>query len=308
MHHNYLEAKKSLGQNFLKNTTIIKRIVEEADIQAGDTVLEIGPGTGNLTTYLLEEVSKKNARLIAIEKDARAIPLLQAQFDVNIKNGTFELIEGDVLEISNDIVAGFARKNSQSQENSHREASSGYFSRYIIVANIPYYITGAILRLFLEMKNKPRNMVLMVQKEVAERVVAQDGKGSILSNAVRAYGQPHIVCTVSKGNFTPIPKVDSAVLSIRNISGIQFQGQHINEKQFFEVLHAGFAHKRKRLLSNLYEFLIKNTSKKSEDPKLLKKEIEDIFIKLSLDINIRPEHMHIEQWFALTKEIQTMLY
>ena len=218
------KAKKSLGQNFLINPKVAGRIALEADISKGDTVLEIGPGTGNLTKHLLLRAKK----VIAIEKDENLADELANKFKTEIENGKLELKKTDILLL--DVI---------------------HPKTYKIVANIPYNITGAILKKFLSEKNKPKSMTLMVQKEVAERIIARDGKESLLSISVKIYGRPEIVFKVSRGNFYPIPNVDSAVITIKNISRKNFEKSEVNEEKFWEIVKAGFAHKRKKLSSNL---------------------------------------------------------
>lgn len=218
-----LPPKKSLGQNFLTNTDIVASIVDAASLSPCETVLEIGPGRGVLTKELL----KRGVKVIAVEKDRDLIPILTEKFEKEIKEKQLDLILGDILD------PGFAVQTK----------------KYKLVANIPYYITGMIIRKFLETKDQPEKMVLLVQKEVAERIIARDKKESLLSISVKAYGEPKYIKTVKAGAFSPAPAVDSAILLIDNISRDFFN--NISEERFFELLHAGFAHKRKQLLGNL---------------------------------------------------------
>ncbi len=206
-----MRAKKSLGQNFLNSKTVAREIVSSAELSATDTVLEIGPGKGFLTEGLLAS----GARVIAVEKDDRMIPLLSEKFAEEIKNEKFTLIHGDIVEIMEGV-------------SSYKLPTKNYK----LVANIPYYLTGYILRAFLEAKVKPERMILMLQKEVADRIVARDKKESILSIAIKAYGTPRIVKRVPARYFTPAPKVDSAVLAITNISNKNFSDSAA-EKRFF---------------------------------------------------------------------------
>ncbi|MDP2669117.1 MAG: 16S rRNA (adenine(1518)-N(6)/adenine(1519)-N(6))-dimethyltransferase RsmA [bacterium] len=184
-----MHAKKKLGQHFLSNKNILNTMVDVAEISKSDTVLEAGPGTGTLTEILAERAKK----VIAVEKDRDLIPFLKEKFR-NKKN--IEIVEGDILNLTPPL--SFVRRGS----------------KYKIVANIPYYITSHFLRKFLEGKNKPELMVLMVQKEVAERIVARDGRESLLSLSVKAYGEPEIIKIVPRGAFSPPPKVDSAIIKI----------------------------------------------------------------------------------------------
>jgi len=219
-------AKKSLGQNFLINPRVAERIALDADISKKDIVLEIGPGTGKLTKYLLARAKK----VIAVEKDDNLAVELAKKFEKEIKNKKLILVKKNILEFN----------TSQN---------------YKIVANIPYNITGAILKKFLSEKNQPESMTLMIQKEVTERIIARDGKESLLSISVKTYGEPKILFKVSRGNFYPAPNVDSAVITIKNISRKIFVENKIDERKFWEIVRAGFAHKRKKLSSNLKKLL-----------------------------------------------------
>lgn len=233
-----LEAKKSLGQNFLKNTTIIKKIVEEAKQYIGENtnIIEIGPGTGELTAEILK-IFPKN-KLICIETDDRAIPLLNERFEKNIKTTkNLEIIHQDIRLFDIDD----KKQDKISQD-------------YVIIANIPYYLTGFIFKKFLEAKNQPKTMIFMVQKEIADR--AMDKKMSLFSLGIKTYGEPYIFMKVSKGNFVPAPKVDSAVLIIKNINKNIFENEtkasiKYIEKKYWETAKKAFNSKRKQLGSTL---------------------------------------------------------
>lgn len=224
-----MQKKKSLGQHFLHSAHYLGAVADAADIQPGDTVVEIGPGEGALTAVLLA----RGAKVIAIEKDARLIPVLQEKFKKN-----FTLIAADALEVD---IAALKVKQCK------------------VVGNIPYYITGALLRKFLSEKKQPTLLVFLMQKEVAERI-ARHGpsnkkeKESILSLSVKAYGEPQYVKTVPRGAFVPPPKVDSAILAVKNISRGNFSNA-AHEEKFFELIKAGFGQKRKLLKSNVKNLL-----------------------------------------------------
>lgn len=258
-----VHAKKSLGQNFLNSKTVARDIVRSAELSSTDTVLEIGPGKGFLTSELLAS----GVRVIAVEKDDRMIPLLSEKFAEEIKRKQFTLIHGDIIKELENKTLKLPLK-------------------YKLVANIPYYLTGQIIRTFLEAKNKPERMILMVQKEVATRIVARDKKESILSIAVKVYGTPKLVKKVPARYFTPAPKVDSAILSIENISGKNFSGK-ISEKHFFEVVRTGFAHKRKILAGNLKGLFGEKTF--------------DILEKAGVPQNARAEDLSLNQWLTIAK-------
>jgi len=220
-----IRAKKSLGQNFLMHARIAERIALSAKLSPDTTVFEIGPGTGMLTRELL----KLAGRVIALEADRELFEKLQADFADDIASGTLKLIYGDIRTF--DI--------------------SSLPKGYALVANIPYYLTGEIFRMFLAADNQPSAMTLLVQKEVAERI-ARAKKESVLSLSVKAYGMPKYEFTVKRGAFFPAPKVDSAVLTVRDISRKNFSTPS-EEERFFTLVHAGFAHKRKFVRKNLTE-------------------------------------------------------
>lgn len=260
-----IQAKKSLGQNFLKSGAILDKIVSAGRVTENDIVLEIGPGEGALTQKLLEKAKK----VIAVEKDDRLISILKDKFSKNLENGSFELIHGDILEQN---LQDLPIKTCQ----------------YKLIANIPYYITGQIFRKFLSGTNQPNKMVVLVQKEVAERAAAKDGKESLLSISIKIYGQPKNMGTVARGNFNPIPNVDSAILLIDDISKSFFTG--FNEELFFVILKAGFAHKRKQLFGNLKD-LIKDSEK-----------ISKILRNCGIDEKIRAEDLKKEDWAKIVIE------
>lgn len=256
-----VRARKSLGQNFLMHASIAERIADASGIGKNDTVLEIGPGTGMLTRALLSRAKK----VIAIEADRNLVEELGEIFKKEIKTKQLNLISGDVRTFN---------------PTSIKES-------YALVANIPYYITGEIFRQFLSAKHQPTSMTLLVQKEVAVRV-AREKKESLLSLSIKAYGVPSYQFTVPKGAFKPAPKVDSAVLSITDISRIHFKNS-AHEKRFFELLKAGFAHKRKLLSSNLAPFFKKDR-------------ITDAFLTASIEKNIRAEDVPLASWLWLSQE------
>lgn len=263
----HLLAKKSLGQNFLKSKTALLAIVKAGEVDSSDVILEIGPGKGALTEKILET----GAKVIAIEKDDRLIEFLNENFEKEVKNEQFKLINGDILEID---------LNSLNLKSRN----------YKLIANIPYYITGLIFRKFLEGKIQPSKLVVMVQKEIADRIVARDEKESLLSLSVKCYGKPKKIMKVGKENFSPEPKVDSAILLIDNISKDFFK--EITEESFFEVIKAGFAHKRKVLIANLKNIFIKN----GKDPK-------KVFSDLKISEKSRAEDLKLGDWENLIKSI-----
>ena len=258
-----LYAKKSLGQHFLNSPHVLSQIIDAGELKSGENVLEIGPGTGVLTKALLDA----GANVIAIEKDSRAIDLLNEKFNKEISDNRLKIINGDILEENSSFIPQ---------------------KTYKIIANIPYYITGAILEKFLENENKPQKMVLLVQKEVADRILAKDGKESVLSNSVKAFGTPKIIAKVPKGAFLPPPTVDSAILAIENVNNKLFSENNVAISNFFKIVKAGFAHKRK--------FAIRNLESVSKIEKL-----KQIWAKNGLDEKVRAEDLKLSAWFAIAK-------
>ncbi len=238
-----MQAKKTLGQNFLSNPAIADTILTAGRVKSGDNILEVGPGMGFLTSALI----KAGAIVTAVEKDDRLISPLKVKFP------QITLIHGDILTYT-------------------------HSGDYKIIANIPYYITGEFFRRFLQETAQPSLMIIMVQKEVAERI-AQDEKESILSLSVKIFGTPQYVETIKAENFDPVPKVDSAILAIYDIK----QPADIDLKRFFEIIHAGFAHKRKVLINNLEKIATKQA-------------LEKVWTDLSLNPKIRAEDIHIDTW------------
>ena len=255
-------AKKGLGQHFLMHRQTSERIVLAAGVSDTDTVLEIGPGTGVLTRELLMRAEK----VYAVETDAELIPQLTETFGEEISSGKLILVHEDIRSFDPGVIEG----------------------SYMLVANIPYYITGEIIRQFLTASHKPSSMTLLVQKEVAERV-ARSRKESLLSLSVKAYGTPKYEFTVPRGAFVPAPTVDSAVLSVRNIAP-PFEHRAL-EDRFFAILRAGFAHKRKRLMKNLEEVAEKGR-------------IEQAFASIGLGADIRPEDVSLASWKALAESLR----
>lgn len=255
-----IRAKKSLGQNFLQDGAMLDRIIEGAATSSDDIVIEIGPGKGALTEKLAE-VCKK---VVAIELDDRLIPILEEKFKG--KNNV-EIVHADILTVNlPDLISNFKFQ----------------ISNYKVVANIPYYITAPIIKLFLETKYPPQEMILMVQKEVAERIVAQKGQMSILAVSVQYYAYAEILFNVPRAAFDPIPDVDSAVIKITHYAS------HItNEetKKFFRIVKAGFSAKRKTLANNL-----------SSSLHLDKKEVEEKIESLGFSKNIRAQELGVEDW------------
>lgn len=222
--HN-IDPKKSLGQNFLYDDNILRRIVDTAEVTPQDSVLEIGPGLGALTKHLAQ--TAKN--VIAVELDDRLLPILE---DELAPYDNVEVIHGDILE--QDPAVWFADA-----------------ANYKVVANVPYYITGAIFRHLLEAPVKPSRVVLTIQKEVAERLVAEPNKMSLLAVSVQFYGRTQLITNLSAGAFYPRPTIASSVLSVDLTQRLPETAAVQNEAKFFQIIKTGFSQKRKQLRKNL---------------------------------------------------------
>lgn len=246
-----MRPNKDLGQHFLTDRNVLEKIVETADLKSDDIVVEVGPGVGILT----KELSKVAKKVYAVEVDPNIAEILST-ICVNCRN---------VMIKREDI----------------RHFSPSGIGRYKIVANLPYYLTSHFLKKFLEEKNKPTSMVLLVQREVAERICAKPGRMSILSIAVQFYGIPEIAELVRPISFFPAPKVYSAVLKIRVFKAPIFED--VDPKTFFRFVKIGFGEKRKMISNSMSGGL---GLEKDLTEKLLKKAgVEPMFRaeKLSLD-------------------------
>ena len=270
----HLTANKRLGQNFLIDNIAIEKIVEASNISCEDIIIEIGPGLGTLTSYLLEKAGK----VIAIELDDRMIGILKDRITL-YKN--FELIQNDVLKVDLDSII---------KENSN-------FKTVKIVANLPYYITTPIIMKLLEENLKIESIVVMVQKEVAQRIVAIPGSkfSGAITYSVHFYAIPSEVTLVPKTSFIPEPEVDSEVikLDIRKNAPIVLD----NKELFFKIIKASFMQRRKTLLNGLRNGkILKN-----------KEEVKEIFKKLNFTDNIRGEELTLEQFAQLSNEVNKLI-
>ncbi|MFN2103658.1 MAG: 16S rRNA (adenine(1518)-N(6)/adenine(1519)-N(6))-dimethyltransferase RsmA [Candidatus Promineifilaceae bacterium] len=254
-----LEPRKSLGPNFLFETNVLARIVDAADLQPGDEVLEIGPGLGSLTSLL----AKKAGYVVAVELDGRLLPALRGEM-AGLDN--VEIVEGDILE---------------------QDPAAFFTGPYKVVANVPYYITGAILRHLLGGTHKPSSMVLTVQKEVADRLTAEPPDMSLLAISVLYYGDVERVATIKAGAFWPRPDVDSAVIRIEIRPNAALEGDQ--EEAFFKIVRTGFSQKRKQLQKNLRQLGVGRTA------------VATALEKAGIDGTRRAETMTIDEWLALVK-------
>lgn len=249
-----LIPSKKYGQNFLINPEPVEKMLEAGEVAGDDVVVEVGPGFGVLTLALAEHAKK----VVSFEIEKKLSQYWEDQKSV-WKN--VEIVWGNVL--NQDINLG----------------------KYKVIANLPYQITSNVIRKFLEAENKPDCMVLMVQKEVAERICASPGDMSVLAISVQCYGEPEIIMNVPKADFWPVPGVDSAILKISHIK------QENTGEDFFNIIKAGFANRRK--------ILIKNLSAVAD-----KKKLTAIFQELGINDKARAQELSVEQWRNLAKKIK----
>lgn len=253
-----LRPRKGLGQNFLTDPVALGRIVAAADLGPADRVVEVGAGTGSLTHLLAERAG----RVVALELDPGLVELLHERV-AGLPN--VEIVHGDVLKFSTSRFAG---------------------QGYKVVGNLPYYITSAILRHFLENVPRPQLMVVTVQREVAARIVAGPGDMSLLAVSVQLYGQPRIVARIPAGAFYPPPEVDSAVLRIEvSESPSLLREGGLEETAYFRVVRAGFSQKRKTLRNSLSAGL-------GLDPIDTQRFLEQV----GIDPRARAETLSLEEW------------
>ena len=267
-----ISANKSLGQNFLINDSVVDKIVESAEITKNDLVIEIGPGLGNLTEFLLEKAGK----VIAIELDQRMLEILNDRFSLY---DNFEIINEDVLKVNlNELIS----KNKNSEIKNAK-----------IVANLPYYITTPIIMKLLEEKLDIETITVMVQKEVADRLTAVPGEklSGAITYSVYYYATSENVTIVENNSFIPEPEVDSEVikLSIRKNPPVEL----LDEDQFFKTVKASFMQRRKTLINALVNGgILKN-----------KQDAKKLFDDLNMDYNTRGESLSIEKFAEISNYI-----
>jgi len=253
-----LRARKGLGQHFLTNAEVLETIIAAAELDSDDLVVEVGPGLGILT----RELAQKAGGVVAIELDDKLAALLKKTL-ASFNNVT--IVNGDVLRIEpEELVKGRG---------------------YKVVANLPYYITSPVLRHFLEASAKPKAMVVMVQKEVAEAIAAKPGDMSLLSVSVQFYGEPKIITSVSPESFYPAPEVSSAILKIDIYPQPKVD---VDEAGFFDTVRAGFAAPRKQLANSLAKGLGREKSA-----------VLPFLQKAKIDPQRRAETLSIAEWANL---------
>jgi 16S rRNA (adenine1518-N6/adenine1519-N6)-dimethyltransferase len=263
--------KRSLGQHFLRDKSYLERMLLAADIGEGDRVLEIGPGTGVLTAAL----AASGAEVIAVELDDLLAERLSEQYE-HVPN--VDVVHGDILEIDIASLVGADASNNDS-----REHLSDYKPRYKVVANLPYYITSAILRRLLEANPPPAIATIMVQKEVAERICAEPGDMSLLAVSVQYYAAPQFVAVVPAGAFYPRPKVDSAI--VRLDVHAQPAIDDVQTDRYFAVVRAGFAQRRKQVANSLSAGLA-----------MPKQQVRDALARAGIDARRRAETFSLQEW------------
>ena len=260
-----IKPKKSLGQNFLRDEEILKKIISVSNINTDDFILEVGPGEGVLTEKLVKQAKK----VLAIEIDKELIDCLQKKF-TGKKN--IELIQADILKIN---LPEIIQKKIPEY-------------KYKLIANIPYYITSKIIRLFLETTHRPTEMILMVQKEVAERIIAKPGQLNILALSVQYYATPELLFIVPKKAFFPVPEVDSAIIKISLNKTAKTEKEATSK--FFRTIRAGFSAKRKTLANNL-----------SASFKITKTEALEKLKKIEINPNARAQELSLAEWKKLVE-------
>ncbi len=259
--------RKKLGQVFLTDHAVIKKIIQEGGISKKDQILEIGPGKGALTQALVGT----GANVIAIEKDPELVQLLQKKFK---DQSNLKIIQADIRD--------FLRSDNRHTEYSIQN------TEYKVIGNIPYYLTSRLLRLLLENSIKPALIILMVQKEVAQRIIAKPPKMNLLAASVQFYAKPKIICYVSKTAFSPQPKVDSAIIKITPINADE-NTDELLKKNFFKVVKAGFKQPRKLLINNLCANL-----------KINKEIVSKALEQLNIPLGARAQNLSVEEWICLS--------
>ncbi|MBI5147562.1 MAG: ribosomal RNA small subunit methyltransferase A [Parcubacteria group bacterium] len=262
---------KPLGQYFLSDPKIAEKIAGALEIQRGDAIIEIGPGEGFLTRELIKRSGTSGIKIVAIEKDGRLAEELRRRLAAErIRN--VEIVSGDALKILPLI------------PNRYPPSAN----RYKIVGNIPYYITGKLLRIIGDLSRKPALAVLMVQKEVAERICAKPPKMNLLAAAVQFWAEAEIVAFVPKKHFRPQPKVDSAIIALV----VKKEGATAREREcYYKFIKAAFKQPRKTLANNL-----------AENFKMKKLRIAEIMTKNGLPPSVRPQNIDLKTALKLSKD------
>jgi 16S rRNA (adenine1518-N6/adenine1519-N6)-dimethyltransferase len=264
-----LSPRKRLGQNFLTDPSAAQRIVSAASLSSEDTVVEVGAGLGVLTRLLAEQAGQ----VLAVELDDGLVRVLNEQL-ADLPN--VRIIHGDILQLPDLGVSHLA---------------------YKVVGNLPYYITSAVLRRFLEKRPRPRLMVVTVQREVAERIVAQPGRLSLLAVSVQFYGRPGLVARIPPGAFYPSPQVASAVLRVEiDDQPAVSLAEGVDESTYFRVVRAGFSQRRKTLRNSLSGGLA-----------LSPEQVEVALGEMGIDSRRRAETLDLQEWAQATQALSRLL-
>jgi 16S rRNA (adenine1518-N6/adenine1519-N6)-dimethyltransferase len=259
-----IKPNKTFGQNFLLNDIVLRDIVDSVPISKKDSLLEVGPGIGNLTAQLIAT----GLPVLSVEKDETFLPILK---DLKKNHDNFEFAIDDILHFN------------------FQEALAGH--DYHVVANIPYYITGKIIQIFVRSTHKPKTITILVQKEVAKNLTSSSGNLNLLALSVQLYGDAKLVQTVLARDFYPAPKVDSAVVQI----SLYDKPRYIisDEKKFFSLLRACFSGKRKQLHNTLSQYIQGD-----------KKRALDLLASVNIDSHVRPQEVSLDQWIKLYEALQ----
>ncbi len=270
-----INPARSKGQNFLINEDIYGKIIESADLNKDDIVLEVGPGLG----FLTEKLAKSVKKVIAVELDDKLAELLKTRLLTDrIRN--VEVINQDVIE----VLSGNFRGSSPGVPGVE---PPGELGDYKIVANLPYNISSIFLRTVFDLNNKPKSLTLMLQKEVAERIIARVGKMSLLAVSVQLYAEGSIIANVPGNDFWPAPDVESAVIHL----DVSSEEIGVDEKDFFRLVKFGFSAKRKMLKNNL-----------ANGFHIEQKIVEEKIIKAGFSPKIRAQELSVDDWKNLLKE------
>lgn len=270
-----INPARSKGQNFLVNEDVYQKIINKASLHKGDTIMEVGPGLG----FLTERLAGRAKKVIAVELDDKLAEFLKTKLLTDkIKN--VEVINQDILDVLSDNFRGPTSKDLET-------GPLKGLSKYKIVANLPYNISSIFLRTVFELKNKPKSLTLMLQKEVAERIVSRPGKMSLLAVSVQLYANANIIVNVPAKDFWPAPEVDSAIIHL----DLKKEKLELDEKSFFQLVRIGFSSKRKMLKNNL-----------SAGFRIDQKEVEGRIIRAGFDPKIRAQELSLEDWKRLLKE------
>lgn len=290
----HIAPKKSLGQNFLIDKTVSKKIVDALEIQNNELIIEIGPGTGALTEHILELISNTtNTKLVAIELDERAVGELNQKFKSHIDNNSFKIINQDITSINfHDFIT-----EVKAQVKAQTGTNNPEINKIKIVGNLPYYITGMILDLVLKNSNLFDRFVFMVQKEVADRILA-DKKSkdySLLTLAVSLYGKASKVLNVKPGAFFPAPKVTSSVVKI-DFGTDKLITEFSEIEKVMKLAKVAF-NQRRKMLSNTLKQIIQD-KKQMQISELIEK--DDYFKKI---LTKRPEELDKNEFYDLYRHI-----